>query len=242
MATELAVLQHHPRTGPSAFVEVLDGRTHLVPWRTIDVADGEALPEVDVLGGVLLMGGPMGVPAADDHPWMADELAWLRQVLDARVPVLGVCLGAQLLATALGGEVARRDAPEVGYLPLTRTPQASDDEAAAGWPDGTTALFLHEDEISVLPDDARVLLAGSDGPSAWRHGSALAVQFHPEVTLGQLTDWLELPELRAHLDAAGLDPFDLLAEAQRRARFTVPQGRALLGRWLDGPVRKHLTA
>lgn len=241
VATELVVLQHHPRTGPSAFTEVLDGRAHLVPWRTVDVAAGDALPGTDDLGGVLVMGGPMGVPDADDHAWMADELTWLAGVVDAGIPVLGVCLGSQLLATALGGRVERMSAPEIGYLPVARTEGASADEVAAGWPDGTVTLFFHEDGIAQLPDGAEVVLEGPGGPAAWRLGSGLGVQFHPEVSLEQLTGWLDLPELRAHLEPAGVDADELLEEASRRARFTVPQGRALVGRWIDGPVRKHVT-
>lgn len=242
VATELVVLGHHPRTGPSAFTEVLDGRAHLVPWRAVDTTGGDALPGIDDLGGVLAMGGPMGVPEGDDHPWMADELAWLAKVVDAGVPVLGICLGSQLLATALGGRVERLPAPEIGYLPVTRGAGASDDEVAAGWPDGTATLFFHEDGIAALPDGAEVVLEGPGGPAAWRLGSGLGVQFHPEVTLEQLTGWLEVPELRAHLDTAGVDAGDLLEEATRRTRFTVPQGRALLARWIDGPVRRHVTA
>jgi GMP synthase (glutamine-hydrolysing) len=242
VATELVVLQHHPRTGPSAFTEVLDGRTHLVPWRGIDVAAGDPLPDVDGLGGVLVMGGPMGLPDADEHAWMDDELTWLSKAVDAGIPVLGICLGAQLLASALGGTVERMPAPRIGYLPVTRTESAGDDEVAAGWPDGTATLFFHEDDVATLPDGAEVVLEGPGGPAAWCSGSGLAVHFHPEVTLDQLTAWLELPELRAHLDPAGVDADELLDEASRRTRFTVPQGRALVGRWIDGPVRKHVTA
>ncbi len=240
MAAELLVLNHHPDTGPSAFTEVLDGRAHLVPWRALDVADGDPLPGAEDLGGVLVMGGPQSVPEDDDHPWTADEVAWLGRVVEAGVPVLGVCLGAQLLATALGGRVEHRETPEIGYLALRRTEAAAQDEVAAGWPDGTVTLFFHGDQVTALPDDAQVLLEGSDSHAAWRSGSALAVQFHPEVTLEQLTGWVEHPDLRAQLDAAGVSPEDLVAEAERRVRFTVPQGRALLGRWIDGPVRKHL--
>jgi GMP synthase (glutamine-hydrolysing) len=240
VTAELVVLQHHPCTGASGFTEVLDARAHLVPWRATDVPSGESLPGLDTLGGVLVMGGPMGVPDADDHPWMADELTWLGQVVQAQVPVLGICLGAQLLATALGGKVERLDVPEIGYPPVRRGEAASGDEVAAGWPDGASALFFHEDEVTALPNDGEVVLEGADGPAAWRCGSGLGVQFHPEVTLDQLEAWVELPELRAHLDTAGVAAEDLLAEARRRSRFTLAQGRALLARWIDGPVRKGL--
>jgi GMP synthase (glutamine-hydrolysing) len=238
--SDLVVLQHHPRTGPSAFVEVLDARSSLAPWRLVEVAEGAPLPEAEGLAGLLVMGGPMGVGDLDDHPWMHAELDLLRAAVEAQVPVFGVCLGAQLLATALGGAVGRREVPEIGYLPLHRTETAGEHDASAGWPDGAVTLFFHQDQVRELPDGATPLLEGSDGPSAWAAGSALGVQFHPEVTAEQLAGWLELPELKAHLETAQVDGDALLQEAGRRERFTVPQGRALVGRWLDGPVRKHL--
>lgn len=240
MAAELVVVEHHPRAGASAFTEALDARAHLAPWRTLDPTAEASLPEVASLAGILVLGGPMGVPDAEEHPWMAGELAWLGKAVDAEVPVLGVCLGAQLLAAALDGRVERRETPEVGYVALTRTEQAAGDELAAGWPDGTTALFFHEDEITELPEGADVLLTGGQGPAAWRWGSGIGLQFHPEVTHEQLASWVEMPEARAYLDAAGVDPGTLLEEAARRERFTVAQGRALLNRWIDGPVRKRL--
>jgi GMP synthase (glutamine-hydrolysing) len=239
---EVVVLQHHPQAGPSAFTDVLDGRRELLPWRLVDVAGGDGLPEVGDLAGLLVMGGAMGVPDADQHPWMKGEQELLRDAVAAEVPVLGICLGAQLLAAALGGEVERRETPEVGYLPLARTEAGRDDGVAAGWPDGAVTLFLHEDEVTRLPEGAVPLLEGSDGWAAWSVGSAHAVQAHPEVTAEQLQTWLELEQLAGLLRAAGTDAELLAEEARRRSRFSVPQGRALVGRWLDGPVRKHAAA
>lgn len=240
MSTELAVLQHHPQAGPAAFVDVLDGRADRLPWRRVDVPGGDPLPDVAQLGGLLVMGGAMGVPDQDEHPWMEEELALIRRTVEAEIPVFGVCLGAQLLAAALDGEVTRRETPEIGYLPLTRTEEGRADDVLAGWPDGAATLMLHEDQVTTLPEGAVSLLDGSDGWAAWRVGSAHAVQFHPEVTADQLAEWVELEQLRGLLAAAEVDPAELTAEAERRARFTVPQGRALIGRWLDGPVRVHL--
>lgn len=240
MTAELVVLQHHPDTGPGTFVEVLDARAHLAPWRLVDVAAGEPLPSVDGLAGLVSLGGPMGVPDADDHPWMAQETDLLRRAVEAEVPVLGVCLGAQLLASALDGAVERRDVPEIGYLPLTRTEAASDEPVAAGWPDGTTALFFHQDEVTRLPEDAATVLEGSEGPASWRHGSAVGIQFHPETDAEQLAGWVEHSPLREQFEAAGVDAEGLLEEARRRERFAVAQGRALIGRFIDDPVRKHL--
>ncbi len=231
--SELVVLQHHPATGPSAFTPVLDQRPELA-WRLVDVAAGDPLPAPDEAAGLVVLGGPMGVPDRAEHPWMDAELALLTAAVDAEVPVLGVCLGAQLLATALGGAVERREVPEIGYLPLARTDAGRADAVAAGWPDGAAMLFSHEDEVVALPTGALPLLTGSQGVPAWRSGSAHAVQFHPEVTAAQLGEWRTV--LEAMLERAGQDADALLAEAERRERYHRSIGAALLTRWLDVEV------
>lgn len=239
--TELVVLEHTDGAGPAAFTEVLDSRSQLVPWRRLDVPGGDPLPDgVDGLAGLIVLGGTMSATEPAAHPWMADELRLLERAVAARIPVLGVCLGAQLLASALGGRVARRERPRVGYVPLERTSAGRQDPVARGWPDGTVALFVHEDEVRDLPAGAEPILRDDDGTPAWRLGSAHAVQFHPEVTGEQLAGWVESGALDHLLAEAGVAGDQLAAEGRRRGPFVVPVGRALLGRWLDGPVRQRL--
>jgi GMP synthase (glutamine-hydrolysing) len=240
--SELLVLRHHAETGPSAFVEVLDGRRATVPWRLVDLAAGEELPStLEGVAGLLVMGGPMSVTRPDEHPWFAPEHQLLRDAVAAEVPVLGVCLGAQLLGAALGGEVAARHTPRTAYAPLRRTAAGTGDPVTAGWPDGAPALLLHEDEVVRYPAGAVPLLTDADGSVvAWGLGSALAIQAHPEVDLAQLERWALLDALNGLFTAAATDPDALLEEARRRERFTVPLGRALVGRWLDGPVREAM--
>jgi GMP synthase (glutamine-hydrolysing) len=240
VTTELVVLQHDARMGPAAFLDVLDARRDLLPWRLVDVEAGDPLPDVDMLGGLVSLGSPM--TDDDELPIATTEvLELLRAAVAAEVPVLGVCLGAQQLATALGGEVQPRERPEVGFVPLWRTESAGDDDVAAGFPDGTPVLFFHRNEVTRLPEGAEQVLKGSDGAAAWTCGSALAVQFHPEATVEQLETWVAADGVDGLLEAAGVDGEELLEEARRRERFTVAHGRALLGRFLDGPVRKGLS-
>jgi GMP synthase (glutamine-hydrolysing) len=243
---ELVVLEHTAGAGASAFTEVLDARTSIAPWRRVDVPGGDPLPhDLDTVAGLLVMGGTMSATTPDDLPWMVDELALLAEAVAADVPVFGVCLGAQLLGTALGGVVTRRERPQVGFLPVERTPTATDDPVFGGWPDGAAPLFVHEDEVTTLPAAAVPLLVGDgrvgDGDvPGWRLGSAWAVQFHPEVDAPQLERWVSHAALAPLLGAAGVDGEALLEEGRRRERFTVPLGRALLGRFLDAVVRPRV--
>lgn len=238
--SELVVLQHHPATGVSAYGDVLDGRSNELRWRAIDVGQGEALPAVDEVAGILTMGGPQSVVERADHPWMDAEAALLREAVAADVPVMAVCLGAQLLAEALGGEAGLRAVPEFGFIPLQRTEAGRADQVAGGWADGTAMLFSHEDEILRLPEGAEPLLEGNDGVPAWRVGSAHAVQFHPEVTAAQVEAWgTVLGDLVAR---AGADLEVVLEAARRRERFHRALGAAWLGRWLDEAVLPRVRA
>lgn len=238
---EVVVLEHTTAAGLSAFTEVLDARTTIAPWRRIHVPDGAPLPEdLGAVAGLIVMGGAMSAVDPLAHGWMPAELELLRRAVADDVPVLGVCLGAQLLATALGGEVTARSTPAAAFVALHHTDQVRGDTVLAGWPDGAPALFVHEDQVATLPPEATALLTGGDGVPAWRVGDAWSVQFHPEVTPEQLRAWADDGMLDALLERSGVDVDALLAEADRRGRFTVPLGRALVGRFLDGPVRARV--
>ncbi|MFA9432600.1 type 1 glutamine amidotransferase [Egicoccus sp. AB-alg2] len=236
----LLVLRHHPATGPSRLTPTLDEHAGVVPWRLLDVTDQPLPGDDEPLAGVLVMGGPMSAVHPQRHPWMPEELDFLRRRVADGVPVLGICLGAQLLGTALGGRVSPRTVPEAGYLPLRRTAAGRTDPVLGAWPDGAAPLLLHEDEVDRLPPAARPLLTGNDGVPAWRHGSALAIQFHPEVDVTQLRGWADL--LEGLLSRAGSDVEGLLREARHRESETVSLGRDLLARWLDVEVRPRLLA
>lgn len=243
---ELLVLEHDEATGRARFGDVLDSRAGTAPLRGVDATDADALTavELDTVAGLVVMGGPQSVAAdGQDHPWLAAEQALLRDAVAAEVPVLAVCLGAQVLAGAHGGVVDRLEVPEVGYLALHRVGPAAggEEDVTAGWPDGAATLLLHEDAVTTLPPGAEPLLEGPSGEVAWRLGSAVATQAHPEVDAAQLARWAALPALRAVIERAGVAPDDLVAEAERRDRLTRPLGQALVGRFVDGPVRRRAT-
>lgn len=236
---ELLVLQHAGHTGPSALTEVLDARAGRRPWRLVDLSAGAALPPLERVRGVVALGGPMSVSDVDEHPWLTGERELLVAARAADIPVFGICLGAQLLAAASGGEVTTREVPEIGYLPLGRTEGAADDPVFAGWPDGAAVLFVHDDEVARLPDGAVPMLDGSDGPAAaWRapDGRSYGVQFHPEVDAAQVGSWCRREANLPRFERAGVDPDALAEEATRRDRFHRAVGLALVGRWLDAIV------
>ncbi len=142
--------------------------------------DRGPLPPVgpaDPAACVIVLGADASV-AARDAPWVEPELAWLRQTAE-RLPVLGICFGAQALAAALGGAVRRADRPEIGWITL--------DGADPPIPRGPFFAW-HEDVIDP-PPSARVLARNAVGVQAWAAGRHLAVQFHPEVTPHIVEGW-----------------------------------------------------
>jgi GMP synthase-like glutamine amidotransferase len=161
------------------------------------VDEGQALPQ-DLCGfaGVVVMGGDMSATSDEGFPSRGAELALLQEAVAQRVPVLAVCLGAQLLAAAGGGVAVRgRDGLEVGWLPVTLAPAAAEDPLFADLPSQLEMLSWHEDTFS-LPPGATLLATGERyryqafrlGPSAW------GLQFHIEVDVAAVGAWLDALE------------------------------------------------
>lgn len=152
------------------------------------------LPDRLDAGAVVVLGGPMGAGDDDDHPWLARIRDLLREAVRNSVPTLGICLGAQLLASACGGRVVRGDAgAEAGAVHVRLRPEAQGDALLAELPSPFVAAALHLDMIEVLPPGAVWLGSSSMYPhQAFRFGEvAWGVQFHPEVSLAGFRSWVD---------------------------------------------------
>lgn len=228
----LLVLHHTDEVGMGTLAVPIEARgvaTHHVDVRAVD-----HVPLDDVTGVLVLGGRPVDDPGTD--PWLPHEVQALRDAVERELPVFGLCFGAEVLAVALGGQVALRARPEAGFVALHRTEPGRHDPVTAGWPDGAVALALHTAEVVRLPSDAEQLLIGSDGPSCWRVGSAWATPLHVEADVATLEAWLATSDGRELVAGAGRDPEALLDEMRRRERFTRAVGVSLVLRWLDGEV------
>lgn len=224
----LLVLRHDPLAGPDLLVPPLDGRAEQLPWRQHDLSQDPAVPALDGVAGVLVLGGTMGVH--DDDPWLEPERALLVEAIAAGVPTFGICLGAQQLGLALGGTVERLPETNITLPGLTRTGAGREHEVLAGWPDGAPAVFHHDDAVTTLPDGASVLLEGAAGvTAAWcdESDTAVAVQFHPEVGPATVRGWEE---------ARGDVREDYLADVEASAPFIRAAGVSLVLRWVDTRV------
>ncbi len=177
----LQVFQHVPFEGPGEIARWAHERGHALantPW--FDDAEAPDLAEVD---GLVVMGGPMNIYEHRPHPWLRAEKEFLTKALEHGRPVVGVCLGAQLLADVLGGRVYQNPVREIGWWPVSWREAARN---APGWgflPETTTPLHWHGDTFS-LPPGAQWLAETKDcAHQAFAWGRlALGLQFHLEAT------------------------------------------------------------
>ena len=236
MDSSLLVLQHIACEPPAAFEDEL--RSRGLDVARVELDEGDPLPDWRDFPAIVVMGGPMGAYDEQDHPWLAREKRLLREAVDADVPVWGVCLGAQLLASALGARVYRGDQPEVGVLAVQLTAAAAQDPVFGEAPSSFPSLQWHGDTFE-LPDGATLLASSPAYPhQAFRLGRSYGLQFHLEVPLELATEWGEVPAYAQSLESTlGRGALDrLLADVADHAGETVPLARRLFGAWLERVV------
>ena len=152
-----------------------------VDWNAVVVPE-EGLPAPGDFDALVIMGGPMSVWQEPVHPWLALEKRLLRQVLEADKPVLGICLGAQLLAEVLGGRVYPGEHKEIGWFEARATTESDATVLAGVLPDAFETFFWHGDTFD-LPQGATPVAASAAFPNqAFCYGRAVGLQFHLEVT------------------------------------------------------------
>lgn len=229
------VLQHIACEHPGVFSEVM--RERGVEPVAVELDRGEPLPAWREFDAVLAMGGPMGAGDEADLPWLADEKRLVHEAVGAGRAFLGVCLGAQLLASALGARVYAAERPEVGLLEVELTAEGREDPLFAGLDERLVSLQWHGDTFD-LPDGAARLARSAQVPNqAFRAGGrAYGVQFHLEVTGEMAREWARVPAYRASLtETLGAeDGAAFIADVERRADELHPVARRLFANWLNG--------
>jgi GMP synthase (glutamine-hydrolysing) len=185
----------------------------------------------------MVFGGAMHPDQDLQHPWLADEVAWLHGVVDGGAPVLGVCLGAQLVARACGAWSGRlAGEPEIGWHEVELTPAAASDPVFARLPRSFRALQWHYYAFEV-PESGVELARSPVCSQAFRLGKlAWGVQFHPEVTLAMVEQWLEEPE------EVDFDREALHRETHERIEEWNVLGRELCAGFLGAVERLRLAA
>jgi GMP synthase (glutamine-hydrolysing) len=185
----LLAIQHVPWEGPHRILDAC-GALHV---HTVRPLAGQSLPPHEEVAGAVVMGGPMNVDEVERFPALAAEREWLAEAVRRELAVLGICLGAQLLARALGAEVRAGEGPEIGFAPVAVGDP--DDPVLGGLAPSTDVLHWHGDVFD-LPDGAEPLASSARTEhQAFRAGSAWGVLFHPEADLALVEAWLAVPEM-----------------------------------------------
>jgi len=226
----LAIVQQHD-AGPGVFTaEIRDSGGELEMWLPAEQSE----PPADPLGydAVLVLGGAMNVDEEGRHGWIAEEKVLLRELLAREVPLLGLCLGGQLVAEAAGAQPRRASQPEIGWHQVEVTPEGVDDPLLGPLAPSFEAFQWHSYEFPLPPGavplaHSEVCLQGARvGERAW------ALQFHPEVSRADALHWVEDYEADPDAVRIGVDPAVLRPETEGRIGAFNQLGRDLCRRWL----------
>lgn len=226
---KVLVIQHDPHDTPGSVLPALAARQ--VGFELLRPYAGEVVPDkLDDASGLVVLGGPMGVNEQDRHPHLSDEIKLLRRAVGAGKPVLGLCLGSQLLAAALGAAVRANPVEEIGWHPVSLDDEADRDPLFRGIGGPFQAFHWHGDTFDLPPGSVTLATSALCRNQAFRFGAtAYGLQFHLEVDEAKAEEMVRVfaPRLRA----VGLDGPQVLRDA---AAF-LPAMRAVagvvFGRW-----------
>jgi GMP synthase-like glutamine amidotransferase len=191
MEKKLLIIKHVEQEGPGCIADLFseDG------W-TVEILEmsgaGTSLPhDLDDIGGIVILGGPMNVYQEDAYPFLKEEESLIRRALIDEVPLLGICLGAQLIAKTCGAAVTKSPKKEIGWFTVTKTSEGLKDSLFRGNPQHMTVFQWHEDTFD-LPGDGVLLAKGRVCTNqAFRVGhNAYGLQFHIEATPEMVESWM----------------------------------------------------
>lgn len=237
----ILVLQHADVEHPGIFRSFLREDGH--SWDTVELNNGAPLPDINGYDALWVLGGPMDVWQEDEHPWLRTEKEFIRNAVQEQgLPFLGLCLGHQLLAEALGGSVAPSKTPEIGVMDVQLTEAGATGVLFDGIPEIFKSLQWHSAEVTQMPPGATCLATSPDcavQAMKWET-RAFSVQFHLEIENDTVENWARIPAYRSALEQAmGPDGVQQMqrAAAQNQADFEKAAERFYIN-WLQATATR----
>jgi GMP synthase-like glutamine amidotransferase len=232
----VAIFRFSPTEGPGYLAAFLD--RHGIKWQLHAIDEGADVP-VSALGcsGIALMGGPMSVN--DRLPWMGPMLALVRDAVACGVPVVGHCLGGQLLAKALGAQVTRAAEPEIGWAEVTLT----DNPLAQSWfgePDHFLSFHWHGETFRVPEGATRLAGSALCANQAYALGKHIGMQCHVEMTRELIESWIAhgAQDFATFHGPGVQSPDEIKRDIERRVEALTARAEHVYTRWIDGLVRE----
>jgi GMP synthase-like glutamine amidotransferase len=183
----LHFIQNDPRVPGGIYGQYLQDKD--IPHGTVHLYAGESMPALAEVSAVIVLGGYMGVHDEEAYPFLRPLKSFMRRAAEAGTPLLGICLGGQLLAQALGGEVRSRHRGEKGLQEIRLTSGGYDDPLFAGLSPAFAAFEWHNDSFDLPPGALHLATSAACPGQAFRYRNAWGVQFHPEVDRAIVAAW-----------------------------------------------------
>ncbi|MEM7467515.1 MAG: type 1 glutamine amidotransferase [Pseudomonadota bacterium] len=225
MPKRIAVFQHLAVEHPGIFRDFLHADNVVV--ETFELDEGASIPSLKQFDALWVMGGPMDVWQENEHPWLAAEKAAIRQaVCDENLPFLGVCLGHQLFAEALGGSVKLGGEAEVGVHEVALTDSGKAHPVFQGFVESFQCLQWHSAEVAAVPAALSILASSPacEVQALARQANQVSIQFHIEVTQDTVGEWAAVPAYEASLQQAlGKNGLDIFSRATSKHLATFNQ-------------------
>ena len=228
-------LQHMPDEGPGHAADWLVAHGHSLTSTKL-FEPNPVFPVLADFDGLLILGGAMSVHDEDNLPWLRAEKAFINDALRAGKITLAICLGAQLVAEALGGEVRPNHAPEIGFWTVRFSTKSLAHPLLRGWPEKAALLHWHVDTFTVPPGAMRVGMSAATATQGFVWGDGvIGLQFHPEMTVPMVE---QLMTFEGH-ETAEEQEFVQTTEQIRAKLKSVWKGRKLLEALLENLVAVH---
>ncbi len=226
----IRIFRHISCEGPGYFATFLEN--YNIPYELVCIDAGEAPPaQIDDVSGLVFMGGPMS--ANDNLPWIHQELALIRQAASNNLPMLGHCLGGQLISKALNGTISTNPVKEIGWLPVQKIANPQADDWLNGLSEENTLFHWHGETFSIPNGGTPILKSKHCTHQGFIMGNTLALQCHVEITADMVREWADLYQGElAHPTDTIQSREDMVLNLDKKIEDLQKVADALYWRWL----------